>query len=185
MERIPLLEGKDCREILEQCELIIEKSSWEDIEYMFEEDDDPALEYDIEPKPSTVMDSALSLTIVATFLAGFVASDLSSFKENDWYDMHWVVPVLYLCMLAFAEGCCIYVAIVGSVGVAAFQRACNQNVPWPSQCERALAPIKTNLKQLKGKRMAMIRQVIASVVKRYDSMISCIQERHKAKRRSR
>lgn len=105
------------------------------------------------------MNGMLTLVSVTTFLAGFVAADFSGFVGADWDDSHWILKFLYVCMLAYAEGSCLYIAICGTMACATHLRAANQiaSGKWQNMCLAAVEPIRAKLGELKGRRMETIK----------------------------
>ncbi|CAK0865461.1 unnamed protein product [Prorocentrum cordatum] len=134
-------------------------------ENLFEIEDEPTIEYDFEVKAPRMIDSLLTLCSVTTFIAGFVAADFSEFAMDDWEDTHWVCPHVYMCMLAFAEGCCLYLSVCGTIAGATYQRAANQLAKWPDLLGAAFGPITSNLGLLKGRRLEAYKAAAAEVLK--------------------
>ena len=130
----------------------------------FEEVDDVRLELDLSLKESPLMSGTLTLVSVATFLAGFVANDFSSFTSEEWQGVHGLSKWLYVCLLAYAEGSTLYVAICGTMACATHLRATNQLGAWENSCRQALEPVLLNLERLKGQRMATMKKVLMQVI---------------------
>ena len=135
------------------------------LESKFEAEDNVQLEFDLTTKESPMMNGMLTLVSVATFLAGFVAADFSGFSGEDWEDFHWICKCLYVCMLAYSEGSCLYIAICGTMACATHLRAANQMEPWENMCHVALEPVVENLSHLKGQRLKTIKTVLADVIR--------------------
>lgn len=161
------------KETLQQCRDRLQGSGAKTLEEQFENEDDVILEYDCELKEPQIMQSMIQLTTITTFLAGFVASDLGSFTEADWDGAHFAVPMVYIFLLAFSEGCCIYMSIVGVVAGAAYYRALNQLSGWNYQVTNALAPIGSNMKLLKGRRLSILQDAMAAVINNSADWVHC------------
>ncbi|CAE7029481.1 unnamed protein product [Symbiodinium sp. CCMP2592] len=129
-----------------------------------EDPDHVQFELDLTVKESPLVNGLLTLVSVATFLAGFVATDFSGFQSEDWQDVHWICKWLYVCLLAYAEGACLYIAICGTMACATHLRAANQMERWENRCRIALEPVLQNLDQLKGKRVDTIEAVLRAVI---------------------
>ena len=129
-----------------------------------EDPDHLQLELDLTVKESPLVNGLLTLVSVATFLAGFVASDFSGYQSEDWQGAHWISKWLYVCLLAYAEGSCLYIAICGTMACATHLRAANQLEGWENRCRIALEPVLQNLDQVKGKRLDTIEAVLRAVV---------------------
>jgi len=138
----------------------------EEIEAAFEQEVNPKIEYDLELRDAPFLDSLLTLTSVTTFLAGFVAADFSGFSLDDWTDQHWAFAVLYIFFLAFAEGCCVYLSICGTIAGATYQRTKNQlnACSWREPLRAALGPISRNIHLLRGKRMDTYRAAVTTFI---------------------
>mmetsp|Transcript_46105 Transcript_46105/g.73237 ORF Transcript_46105/g.73237 Transcript_46105/m.73237 type:complete len:275 (-) Transcript_46105:79-903(-) len=126
--------------------------------------DEVQLELDLTVKESPLVSGLLTLVSVATFLAGFVAADFSGFQSEDWPGDHWISKWIYVCLLAYAEGSCLYIAICGTMACATHLRAANQLEGWENRCRLALEPVLQNLDQLKGKRLQTIEAVLTAVI---------------------
>jgi hypothetical protein len=129
-----------------------------------EDPDHLQLELDLTVKESPLVNGLLTLVSVATFLAGFVASDFSGYQSEDWQGAHWISKWLYVCLLAYAEGSCLYIAICGTMACATHLRAANQLEGWENRCRIALEPVLQNLDQVKGKRLDTIEAVLRAVI---------------------
>ena len=113
------------------------------------------------------MNGMLTLVSVTTFLAGFVAADFSGFYGEEWRDCHWTYEFLYVCMLAYAEGSCLYIAICGTMACATHLRAANQIATgnWENMCIQAMEHVTRNLARLKGRRLQTMQAAVTAVMR--------------------
>jgi hypothetical protein len=112
-----------------------------DMTISIEDPDHLQIELDLTVKESPLVNGLLTLVSVATFLAGFVAADFSGFNSEDWSGVHWISKLLFVCLLAYAEGSCLYLAICGTMACATHLRASNQLEGWENRCRIALEPV--------------------------------------------
>ncbi|CAK9020163.1 unnamed protein product [Durusdinium trenchii] len=162
----PLLEDHLVKRLLEESRTGIVRCNSREMFRTFEDEDNVEIEFDFSVQESPAMNGMLTLVSVTTFLAGFVAADFSGFVGADWDDSHWILKFLYVCMLAYAEGSCLYIAICGTMACATHLRAANQiaSGKWQNMCLAAVEPIRAKLGELKGRRMETIKAALGAVI---------------------
>ena len=162
-----LLEDNLAKRIFEEGRTAIRRWDCTRMESLFEEIDDLKVDFDFAVQDSPAMHGMLTLVLVSTFLAGFVAADFSGFVGDDWRDCHWIYKCVYVCLLAYAEGSCLYIAICGTMACATHLRAANQIATgkWQNMCLAAMEPVSQNLRHLKGRRMETIKAMLGEVMR--------------------
>ncbi|CAE6960847.1 unnamed protein product [Symbiodinium natans] len=165
--RTVLLEDELVQRVLSDGQAGIRRCNSVQIFSLFEDADDVTVQFDFSVQECPTMNGMLTLVSVTTFLAGFVAADFSGFSGKDWQECHWMCEFLYVCMLAYAEGSCLYIAICGTMACATHLRAANQIATgkWQNMCLAAVEPVTRNLKSLKGRRMKTIKAALSAVMR--------------------
>eukprot|EP00929_Paragymnodinium_shiwhaense_P110226 TRINITY_DN77050_c0_g1_i1.p1 TRINITY_DN77050_c0_g1~~TRINITY_DN77050_c0_g1_i1.p1 ORF type:complete len:320 (+),score=14.92 TRINITY_DN77050_c0_g1_i1:56-1015(+) len=157
--------------ILKQSRVEVDKGLQENnVNDTFENEDNPEVSYDFDVVAPPIYDSLANLTVISSFLAGFVATEFSGFDTRDWDGVHWVLPVTYMASLAFAQGCCLHLALCGTMASVVYHRCRNQLFRgfWEDSCRAAVQPVTDNLAALKGRRMKLYRQAVSSMIQHID-----------------